>query len=245
MRVRDPKVAAGALIQQSNWFTGIETPDKYTAILVSEQPRPAVFDFFEFFNIVDTETVEGPDRDQKLVGTGPFVQTEWVQGDHLTFKRNQNYWQKGQAVPRRDPRHHLPGPAGAGRAARSGRDRRRRRARADRLRAPARATRSTARCTVPASTNVFGSNVDQAADRQQAGAPGAELRDRPQAHRRHRVPRRERAAHAAVAADLAGVRREQSNALRVRPRQGQERCSPRPASRTSSSTSRTNTSTAE
>lgn len=94
MWVRDPKVAAGALIQQSKWFTDVETPDKYTAILVSEQPRPAVFDFFEFFDIVDSATVQGPDRDQKLVGTGPFVQTEWVQGDHLTFKRFADYWQK-------------------------------------------------------------------------------------------------------------------------------------------------------
>jgi peptide/nickel transport system substrate-binding protein len=94
MWVRDPKVAAGALIQQSKWFTDVQTPDKYTAIFVSEQPRPAVFDFFEFFDIVDSATVQGPDRDQKLVGTGPFVQTEWVQGDHLTFKRFPNYWQK-------------------------------------------------------------------------------------------------------------------------------------------------------
>jgi peptide/nickel transport system substrate-binding protein len=92
--VRDPKVAAGALVQQSKWFTDVETPDKYTAILVSDQPRPAVFDFFEFFNIVDADTVQGPERDNKLVGTGPFVQTDWVQGDHLTFKRFTNYWQK-------------------------------------------------------------------------------------------------------------------------------------------------------
>ena len=91
--VRDPKVAAGALVQQSKWFTDVETPDKYTAILVSDQPRPAAFDFFEFFDIVDSATVQGPERDQKLVGTGPFVQTEWVQGDHLTFQRFANYWQ--------------------------------------------------------------------------------------------------------------------------------------------------------
>src|SRR5438067_7787234 len=94
MWVRDPKVAAGALAQQSKWFTDIETPDQYTAILVSDEPRPAVFDFFEFFNIVDSVTVQGAERDQKLVGTGPFLQTEWVQGDHLTFQRFANYWQK-------------------------------------------------------------------------------------------------------------------------------------------------------
>jgi peptide/nickel transport system substrate-binding protein len=93
MWVRDPKVAAGALIQQSRWFSDVETPDKYTAVLVSDQPRPAAFDFFEFFNIVDSVTAEGPERDRKLVGTGPFIQTEWVQGDHLSFERNPNYWQ--------------------------------------------------------------------------------------------------------------------------------------------------------
>jgi peptide/nickel transport system substrate-binding protein len=94
MWVRDPKVAAGALVQQSKWFTDVETPDKYTAILVSEQPRPAVFDFFEFFNIVDSVTVQSDERDRKLVGTGPFVQTDWLQGDHVTFQRFANYWQK-------------------------------------------------------------------------------------------------------------------------------------------------------
>ena len=82
LRVRDPKVAAGALILQSNWFTAIDTPDKYTVVLGSEQPRPAVFDFFEYFNIVDQDTAGR--RCQTLVGTGPFTFVEWVQGDHLT-----------------------------------------------------------------------------------------------------------------------------------------------------------------
>ena len=90
--VRDPKVAAGALILQSKWFSSVETPDKYTAILISDQPRPAVFDFFEFFDIADKDTAPGM---QTLLGTGPFKFVEWVQGDHLLFKRNENYWQSG------------------------------------------------------------------------------------------------------------------------------------------------------
>jgi peptide/nickel transport system substrate-binding protein len=88
--VRDPKVAAGALILQSKWFSSVQTPDKYTAILVSDQPRPAVFDFFEFFDIVDKDSAPAM---QALVGTGPFKFVEWVQGDHFLFKRNENYWQ--------------------------------------------------------------------------------------------------------------------------------------------------------
>jgi peptide/nickel transport system substrate-binding protein len=96
LHVRDPKVAAGALILQSNWFTGIETPDKNTIILKSEQPRPAVFDFFEFFNIIDPVTAEGPDAATKYAGTGPFALTEWAQGDHLRYVKHKNYWLSGK-----------------------------------------------------------------------------------------------------------------------------------------------------
>jgi peptide/nickel transport system substrate-binding protein len=92
MHVQDPKVAAGALILQSKWFTSVETPDKYTVVLGAEQPRPATFDFFEYFDIVDSETA---DAMQTLVGTGPFKFVEWAQGDHMLFQRNPNYWQPG------------------------------------------------------------------------------------------------------------------------------------------------------
>ena len=90
--VRDPKVAAGALILQSKWFTSIETPDKYTVILGSEEPKPATFDFFEYFDIVDKDTAPSLTT---LVGTGPFKFVEWGQGDHIQFARYENYWQSG------------------------------------------------------------------------------------------------------------------------------------------------------
>jgi peptide/nickel transport system substrate-binding protein len=92
LRVRDPKAGAGALTNQSNWFTSIDTPDKYTVILGSDQPRPMVFDMFEYFNLLDRVSMEGPDAQKTLVGTGPFSFVEWAQGDHLTFTKNKNYW---------------------------------------------------------------------------------------------------------------------------------------------------------
>ena len=95
LHVRDTKVAAGALILQSKWFTEIETPDKNTIILKSDQPRPAVFDFFEFFDIIDPVTAEGPDASTKYAGTGPFALAEWVQGDHLRFVKHKSYWKSG------------------------------------------------------------------------------------------------------------------------------------------------------
>ena len=72
----DPKLG----VVQAAWFTSVETPDKYTVILKSDQPRPLMFDFFEYFNMVDKVTIEGPDAKTKAVGTGPFSLVEWAPG---------------------------------------------------------------------------------------------------------------------------------------------------------------------
>jgi peptide/nickel transport system substrate-binding protein len=98
LRLRDPKVApiVGPLANQSAWWTTAETPDKYTIVLASDTPRPGVFDFFQYFTIVDKNLMDGPDAQTKVNGTGPFMFVEWVQSDHVTMKRNPNYWRTGQ-----------------------------------------------------------------------------------------------------------------------------------------------------
>jgi peptide/nickel transport system substrate-binding protein len=97
LRVRDPKVGASVGFRNpSNWFTGIETPDKYTIVLTTDEPHPTVFDMFEYFNIIDRDTAAGPNAKTQAMGTGPFTFGEWAQGDHLSFKRNPNYWQAGK-----------------------------------------------------------------------------------------------------------------------------------------------------
>ncbi len=96
LRVRDPKVGAGAYVNQSNWFTSFDTPDKNTIILNSDQPRPLVFDFFERLNMVDKNIMEGPDVKTKANGTGPFKFVEWAQGDHFTTEKNPNFWMTGR-----------------------------------------------------------------------------------------------------------------------------------------------------
>jgi peptide/nickel transport system substrate-binding protein len=95
LRVRDAQLQIPTLRNQSNWFTSIETPDKYTIVLKSDLPRPSIFDFFEYFNQVDQVTMEGPNAKTTSIGTGPFKFVEWAQGDHLTFARNPNYWKAG------------------------------------------------------------------------------------------------------------------------------------------------------
>lgn len=96
LRVRDPKVAAAQLAAQSAWFTDIQTPDKSTVVLVSDKPRPGMFDFLEYLNIVDKETVEGPDAARKANGTGPFKLVEWAQGSALRLAKNAQYWRSGR-----------------------------------------------------------------------------------------------------------------------------------------------------
>jgi peptide/nickel transport system substrate-binding protein len=97
LRVRDPKVGASVGFRNpSNWFSSIDTPDKYTAVLTTDVPHPTVFDMFEYFNMIDRETAEGPNAKTTAMGTGPFAFGEWAQGDHLSFKRNPNYWQSGK-----------------------------------------------------------------------------------------------------------------------------------------------------
>ena len=94
LRVRDPKVVAlaGTLAPQSAWFTNIDTPDKYTVVLTSDKPRPGVFDLLSIFNMVDKDTMEGPNAKTAINGTGPFKFVEWVSGDHITMDKNKNYW---------------------------------------------------------------------------------------------------------------------------------------------------------
>jgi len=95
-RVKDPKTGVAQLANQSNWFTSVEAPDKYTVVLTSEQPRVAVFDFFEYFNIIGKDAITETEPTKRVIGTGPFAFTEYVQGDHLTFARNKSYWQSGK-----------------------------------------------------------------------------------------------------------------------------------------------------
>jgi peptide/nickel transport system substrate-binding protein len=98
LRLRDPKNAAttAKIAPQGAWWTSVDTPDKYTVVLNSDVPRPGVFDFLLFFNMLDRDTMEGPDSKVRAVGTGPFTFVEYVQGDHLRLARNKNYWRSGR-----------------------------------------------------------------------------------------------------------------------------------------------------
>jgi peptide/nickel transport system substrate-binding protein len=96
LRVRQPGIGA-QFTNMSKWWTSIETPDKYTVQLTSDDSRPELFDLFEMLNIVNKDITEDPNQINKTTGgTGPFKFVEYVQGDHIRWQKNANYWQSGR-----------------------------------------------------------------------------------------------------------------------------------------------------
>jgi peptide/nickel transport system substrate-binding protein len=75
--------------------TTIETPDKHTVILTSDEPRPGMFDWLQYLRIGDRDIIEGPEGHTKVGGTGPFKWVEWRQGESIHMVKNPDYWDTG------------------------------------------------------------------------------------------------------------------------------------------------------
>ncbi len=79
-------------------FASVEATDRYTVVFSLEEPNPHAFRLlFDGWSswIYPPEVIEefGDVADWKnLLGTGPFVLTDWVEGSSITWLRNPNYW---------------------------------------------------------------------------------------------------------------------------------------------------------
>ncbi|SHG00136.1 peptide/nickel transport system substrate-binding protein [Kaistia soli DSM 19436] len=94
-RILDPKTASA----YAGLYAQIESVD-------ASDPAVAVFHLKSAFGpfltnlatngeIVNKKAIESGDPARNPVGTGPFEFVEWVQGDHITLKKNPSYFKAG------------------------------------------------------------------------------------------------------------------------------------------------------
>ncbi len=80
------------------WANPAYVDDRYTAIIPTKFANPAWWmhiNFWIFGQQIPHETVEAGPRDwRNIVGTGPFVITEYVPGTYMTYAPNPLYWRK-------------------------------------------------------------------------------------------------------------------------------------------------------
>ena len=91
-RVKD-KTTGGGLFSRLEDFTAAEKLDARTVRVRFARPRPDFLAMVSRWGMVDPAAFAT--AKQKGGGTGPFKLAEWVPGDHLTFVRNDSYWQPG------------------------------------------------------------------------------------------------------------------------------------------------------
>jgi peptide/nickel transport system substrate-binding protein len=87
--IKEP--TAGALFRTfALSITEIEQPDLHSLVLHMEEPDAGMIDLLGNLYIPDREIYD--DIDRMGAGTGPFEFVEFVPGDHIILKRNENYW---------------------------------------------------------------------------------------------------------------------------------------------------------
>lgn len=77
----------------------LECPDPYTVVATFGEVYAPYLRLFSY-TVPDTagalEDMESWDINRNPVGTGPFILSEWVPGDHLTFTKNPYYREEGK-----------------------------------------------------------------------------------------------------------------------------------------------------
>ncbi|TAJ17090.1 MAG: ABC transporter substrate-binding protein [Dehalococcoidia bacterium] len=78
-------------------ITKTETPDKYTLKVTLDSPKAdfpkevAAWSWLYMKELVDNEAL----RQDKAMGTGPFIQKEWTKKQRSVFVKNPDYWESG------------------------------------------------------------------------------------------------------------------------------------------------------
>lgn len=94
-RILDPATAS-AYAGLYSQIDSIEAPDAGTVVFHLKSPfGPFLTNLATNGQIVNQSAIESGDPARHPVGTGPFEFVEWVQGDHITLKKNPDYFKSG------------------------------------------------------------------------------------------------------------------------------------------------------
>jgi peptide/nickel transport system substrate-binding protein len=94
-RILDPKTAS-AYAGLYSQIASVDDTDPHVAVFHLKSPfGPFLTNLATNGEIVNRKAIEGGDPARKPVGTGPFSFVEWVQGDHITLKKNPSYFKAG------------------------------------------------------------------------------------------------------------------------------------------------------
>lgn len=83
-----------------NLITGIEVLDEFQIKVILKEPYAGMLTRFVSAKILSPKILNDSSEDigKTPIGTGPFKLVEWVQGDHLTVERFEDYWKKADRV---------------------------------------------------------------------------------------------------------------------------------------------------
>ena len=94
-RILDPKTAS-AYAGLYSQIASVDATDPAVAVFhLKSAFGPFLTNLATNGEIVNQKAIESGDPARNPVGTGPFIFVEWVQGDHITVKKNPSYFKAG------------------------------------------------------------------------------------------------------------------------------------------------------
>ena len=100
-----PAGYAGSLAKGMTIFESVEVTDKWTVVVKLKQPnlgalQTTIGDWPVFMMPPEVIKEHGDVKDwRNLVGTGPWMMTDWVDGSSMTWEKNPDYWGFDEKYP--------------------------------------------------------------------------------------------------------------------------------------------------